>query len=187
MPDFRRYFVPGGTYFFTVVTAGRRPLFRHETARAILGEAIRTELTQRPFDQIAIVLLPDHLHAIWSLPPGDDCYSERWKSIKARFTKNWTASGGSEAKVSQGYAKQRRRGVWQARFMEHTIRDEQDFHHHADYLHWNPVKHKLVDCPWDWPWSSFHRFVESGDYPRDWGCSNQPPPDFGNVDEDLIE
>ncbi|HEY4259891.1 MAG TPA: transposase, partial [Schlesneria sp.] len=145
MPNYRRYFVPGGTYFFTIVTANRHPLFRNDRARTILGQAIRDELTNKPFEQIAIVLLPDHLHAIWALPSGDEDYPTRWKSIKARFTKDWISSGGDELPTSRGYRKQRRRGVWQARFIEHTIRDERDLHHHADYLHWNPVKHQLAN------------------------------------------
>ncbi|TXI87397.1 MAG: transposase [Cupriavidus sp.] len=103
MPDYRRYFVPGGTYFFTVVTADRRPLFQIEQARLILGQTIREELTDNPFEQIAIVLLPDHLHAIWALPPGDQDYSRRWKSIKSRFTRAWLAAGGTETKVTRGY------------------------------------------------------------------------------------
>ncbi|MDB5345783.1 MAG: transposase [Schlesneria sp.] len=187
MPDYRRYFVPGGTYFFTLVTAGRRPLFRNDRARTILGRVIREELTNKPFEQIAIVLLPDHLHAIWALPSGDKDYPARWKSIKARFTKDWISSGGDELPTSRGYRKQRRRGIWQARFIEHTIRDERDLHHHADYLHWNPVKHQLVDYPKNWPWSSFHRLVETGDYPSDWGCGQPVPPDFGDVNGDLLE
>jgi REP-associated tyrosine transposase len=187
VPDYRRYFVPGGTYFFTVVTANRVPLFRDESARTILGNAIRNVLNDKPFQQVAIVLLPDHLPAIWTLPPGDDNYSDRWKTIKVTFTSNWLSSGGEEIHITKGYRKQRRRGVWQARFIEHTIRDEQDLHNHADYLHWNPVKHNLVVCPKDWPWSSFHRFVQSGDYPLDWGCSKHAPPSFGDIDEGLIE
>ena len=162
-------------------------IFDDGTARTILGDAIRKELKHRPFELVAIALLPDHLHAIWTLPPGDAEYPDRWKSITAHFTTNWLASGGHESFVSSGYHKQRRRGVWQPRFMEHTIRDEQDLHHHADYLHWNPVKHHHANCPKDWPWSSFHRFVQSGSYPPDWGCANQSPPDFGNANEDLIE
>jgi len=132
VPSFRRYFVPGGTYFFTLVTARRRPLFRHEEARTLLGEIMREERKDAPFKTVAIVLLPDHLHAVWTLLPGDDDYPSRWQAIKAKFTSQWLASGGSEQEVTPGYRRQRRRGVWQPRFMEHTIGDEQDLHHHAD-------------------------------------------------------
>jgi putative transposase len=147
MPDFRRYFVEGGTYFFTLVTADRRPLFRDPWARYYLGRAMRDQRAATPFQTVCIVLLPDHLHAIWTLPAGDKSYSERWQAIKARFTSDWLRAGGTETAVTAGYKAQRRRGVWQARFMEHTIRDERDLYVHADYIHYNPVKHGLTSDP----------------------------------------
>ncbi|HMC11779.1 MAG TPA: transposase [Pirellulaceae bacterium] len=147
MPDYRRYFVEGGTYFFTVVTASRMPLFHDPWARYFLGNAMHQERDKRPFETLAIVLLPDHLHAIWTLPPGDKGYSLRWQAIKAQFTSQWLQFGGDETSVSRGYKAQRRRGVWQARFIEHTIRDEDDLYMHADYLHYNPVKHGLAHAP----------------------------------------
>lgn len=187
MPDYRRYFVEGGTYFFTVVTANREPLFLDPWARHFLGQAMRDQRAKAPFETDAIVLLPDHLHALWTLPSGDKAYSERWAGIKARFTSDWLEFGGGEQRVTKGYRAQRRRGVWQAIFIEHTIRDLEDLYAHADYLHYNPVKHKLVRCPKDWPWSSFHRFVQLGHYDEEWGCSEREPHSFGDVDEDLLE
>lgn len=187
MPDYRRYYVPGGTYFFTVVAAQRAPLFASAEARELLGRIMREVRGRAPFDTVAIVLLPDHLHAIWTLPRDDAEYPDRWKAIKARFTAEWLRVGGSEQPVSRGYQRQRRRGVWQPRFIEHTIRDETDLLHHADYVHYNPVKHRHARRPWDWRWSSFRRYVESGDYARHWGAEDQPPPDFGGIDEDLLE
>jgi len=183
--DYRRYFVPGGTYFFTLVTAARAPLFWDEAARTLLGDMMREVRTDAPFKTFAIVLLPDHLHVVWTLPSGDSNYPDRWKAIKAKFSHRWLGQGGREQRVSRGYRRQRRRGVWQPRFMEHTIRDEADLHAHADYIHYNPVKHGLVASPKDWPWSSFHRLVASGDYPLDWGRSEVPS--FDGVDESLIE
>jgi REP-associated tyrosine transposase len=187
MPDYRRYFVEGGTYFFTVVTADRQPIFRDELARTILGRILREQRERMPFETVAIVLLPDHLHAIWTLPPGDKDYSARWQEIKARFTSEWLTLGGNETAVSAGYQAQRRRGVWQPRFIEHTIPDEDDLYAHADYIHYNPVKHNLVRCPKDWPWSSFHRFVARGHYELDWGCSAMTAPRPRSVNEDLLE
>lgn len=187
MSRFRRYFVEGGTYFFTLVTARRAPVFLESRARTLLGEAMREAQLQRPFQVVAIVLLPDHLHTIWALPPGDTAYPERLKAMKARFTSKWLNSGGSEKRIGEGYVRQRRRGIWQARYFEHTIRDDDDLRNHADYVHYNPVKHGYARSPKDWKWSSFHRFVTNGDYDRDWGRYDLPQPAFGKLDERWIE
>jgi putative transposase len=187
MPDYRRYFVEGGTYFFTLVTANRMPLFNSDEARRLLGLLMREIERESPFNTVAIVLLPDHLHALWTLPVGDAAYPRRWRAIKARFSMQWLASGGKEAMLTEGYCRQRRRGVWQPRFIEHTIRDESDLLGHADYIHYNPVKHGYAATPKDWLWSSFHRYVASGDYTADWGSGGELPPNMQGVDADLVE
>lgn len=186
MSDFRRYFVPGGTYFFTLVTAQRTPLFKAQHARTLLGELLREECAQHPFTTVAIVLLPDHLHAIWTLPPGDDAYPQRWQAVKAKFTRQWLELGGAEESISPGYRKERRRGVWQPRYIEHTIRDERDLQSHADYVHYNPVKHGYVCSPKDWPWSSFRRYVSGGECEENWG-SDAAAIDLRRVDSTLLE
>jgi putative transposase len=167
MSDYRRYFVPGGTYFFTVVTERRAPLFAAESARTTLGHVMRECQARHPFTVIAIVLLPDHLHALWELPPGDDRYSLRWNWIKRQFTLRWLALGGREQPRRRSRLRERRRGVWQRRFWEHTIEDETDLENHFDYIHYNPVKHRYVTRPRDWPHSSFHRWVARGHYHLD--------------------
>jgi putative transposase len=187
MPDYRRYFVPGGTYFFTLVTAARAPLFGIAGARSLLGAKLREERAEMPFETVAAVLLHDHLHVIWTLPPDDFAYPDRWKAVKAKFTAEWLGLGGRKQRVSKGYQRQRRRGIWQPRFIEHTIRDEEDLLNDANYIYYNPVKHGYVRCPRDWPWSSFHRYVLSGDYSPDWGNTGSPPPDLSAVGEDLLE
>ena len=182
MSDYRRYFVAGGTYFFTVVTGGRAPLFANDAARQLLGSVFRRCLLREPFQIVAIVLLPDHLHSLWTLPRGDNDYSERWRWLKSEFTRQWLSLGGAEPSSRLAQQREGRRGVWQRRFWEHTIRDETDLERHADYIHFNPVKHGLVQRPRDWPWSSFHRWTRLGHYSPDWGrdaASIELPHDAG--------
>ena len=170
MPNWKRAFVPGGSYFFTVVTHKRAPLFRNSLARELLGSVFRRCLIRYPFRLDAIVLLPEHLNAIWTLPPGDSEYPKRWGWIKKEFTKSWLNLGGHEGKQSDGRKRERRRGVWQRKYWEHTLEDAEDYEQHFDYIHNNPVKHGYVRCPVDWQWSSFHRWVRSGVYDKRWAC-----------------
>ena len=175
MSWYRRNYVPGGTYFFTVVTHQRRPVLTTDLARRILREVLTAERAERPFEIVAVVLLPDHLHTIWTLPEGDADYPARWASLKEAFTRRYLAAGGSEGPVSAARAARRERGVWQRRFWEHTVRDEDDLKRRVDYIHFNPVKHGLVGRVRDYPWSSFWRFVAGGEYELDWG--SVPPAD----------
>ncbi len=174
VPDYRRWYVPGGTYFFTVVTYHRHPFFRNPVARRLLGNVMRDVRKEMPFETVAIALLWDHLHCIWTLPPGDAEYSERWKQIKTGFTMRWLEMGGIELPVSESRKKRGERGIWQRRFWEHTALAEADVEVRFDYTHYNPVRHRYVGRPWDWPWSSFRRYVDLGDYPKDWGSSEPP-------------
>lgn len=188
MPDWRRAHVPGGTYFFTVVTYHRMRFLTTAMARQILGDAIRRCRQRWPMTIPAMVLLPDHLHTIWSLPLGDEEYSKRWAWIKKEFTKQWLAEGGCEARTTEGRKRDGRRAVWQSKFWEHTIRDEDDFEKHFDYIHFNPVKHGLVECPIDWEWSSFHRHVRSGVYPANWACGDRENvPKFQSIEKTVGE
>jgi putative transposase len=172
MTDYRRWRVAGGTYFFTVVTHARQPLLTSDLARRLLRDAFRVVRLRRPFDVVAIVLLPDHLHAIWTLPPGDFDYATRWQLIKRRFTKSYLSAGGVEASQLASRDSKGERGVWQRRYFEHTCDDEADLKRCADYLHVNPLKHGLVNRVVDWPWSSFHRYVRLGEYEPEWGNAN---------------
>ena len=167
MPNYRRNYV-GDCFFLTLVTAGRAKLFDSPQARQLLGRAMRTTGGQWPWETIAIVLMPDHLHLLWRLPSDDLDYSRRIASIKRRFTRSYLAAGGAEGEVPAGQSRKRCRGVWQRRFWEHTIRNAKDLHMHLDYIHLNPVKHGLVARPADWPWSSFARYVAMGWYEPGW-------------------
>ena len=151
--QYRRAFVPGATFFFTVVTARRRPLFGDAAACDLLRQAFRRVAIQHPFTVNAIVVLPDHLHCLWTLPPGDTDYPSRWRLIKTRVTR-WHGAQGS---------------LWQPRYWEHLIRDDADYRQHVEYVHYNPVKHGYVTRPSEWPYSSFRRYVAEGLYPQDWG------------------
>src|SRR5262245_27259228 len=177
MSDYRRWYVPGATYFFTVVTHRRRPILTTPRGRLCLRGAMEEQRKSRPFEQFAVVLLPDHLHAIWTLPDGDSDYSTRWKQIKAKFTEQWLARGGDEGERSQWRQRRGERGIWQRRFWEHLCRDTDDLKRFLDYLHWTPVKHGLVSRVRDWPWCTFRKFVELGEYDIDWGNAD-PCPDY---------
>ena len=170
MPNYRRTYEPGGIFFFTLVTHRRRHLFSNSRARECLRRAIAEEQAEYPFDLTAIVLLLDHLHCVWELPENDCDFSKRWGRIKSRFTRTWLPHGGKEIQISQTRSNHRERGIWQKRFWEHRIRNEEDLMRHVNYIHFNPVKHGLVRCPHEWPYSSFARWVKQGFYKRDWLC-----------------
>ncbi|MGL4315877.1 MAG: REP-associated tyrosine transposase [Pseudomonas sp.] len=178
MPYYRRAAIPGGSYFFTVVTARRQPTLTNTDIRSALREGISLVRQALPFRIDGWVLLPDHLHAIWTLPEGDSDFSTRWRLIKRHVTR----SCGS-AYIHPEYLHKRpmTKGcgtLWQPRFREHLIRDERDWRQHLDYLHGNPLKHGLVGQVRDWPWSS-HRHVRQGVYPLDWGESADGKVDAG--------
>lgn len=169
MARYQRANVPGGTYFFTVVTERRQAILTDAPIRIALRNAIEQVRATRPFQIDAWVLLPDHLHTIWTLPEGDADFSTRWRLIKSRVTRLCGAAY-FQAEYLNSYRASKQFGtLWQHRYWEHLLRDEADIRHHMDYLHWNPVKHGLVTRPADWPWSSFHRWVAKGVYAQDWG------------------
>jgi putative transposase len=167
MRIYKRARIAGGCYFFTLNLAERHDndlLVRHI---ADLREALRQARLDHPFSIDAIVVLPDHLHCLWQLPPGDNDFSTRWRLIKARFSR--CIDHGEY--VSESRWRKGERGIWQRRYWEHVIRDERDYRHHMDYIHYNPVKHGHVQSVKDWPHSSFHRWVERGAYPIEWAAT----------------
>jgi putative transposase len=174
MPNYRRVY-DGHTFFFTVVTWQRQPILCTEPSRRVLRAAIEELRATRPFTVEAWVLLPDHLHCIWTLPEGDTDYSMRWGWIKKVFT---TRIRDALPTLTPPASRRRRHegAVWQRRFWEHRIRDEADFAAHCDYIHYNPVKHGLVAAPREWPYSTFHRLVTAGRYLPDWGGPAAEPP-----------
>ncbi|MGQ0698680.1 MAG: REP-associated tyrosine transposase [Panacagrimonas sp.] len=164
MSSYRRVYVPGGVYFFTVVTHERLPIFENPTHIYALRAAFHKVKVARPFEIDAIVVLPDHLHTVWRLPDGDEDFSGRWREIKK------AASRAIDTRINA----RGERPVWQRRFWEHAIRDERDWEKHVDYIHFNPVRHGLAVRPGDWAWSSFGSAVRAGWYEPSWG-ETEPP------------
>ncbi|MFZ6049934.1 transposase [Pseudomonas sp. CR3202] len=177
MSNYRRARMPGGTYFFTVNLRDRRDnLLVREID--LLRTVVRTAKQRHPFHIDAWVVLPEHMHCLWTLPPGDRAYADRWKAIKFAFSKR-LANAEQRTDIHQ---KRGERGIWQRRYWEHLIRDDLDYQRHFDYIHFNPVKHGHVQCVRDWPYSSFHRAVRDGIYPVDW-AGNASENDAGNWGE----
>ena len=164
MPDYRRAWYPGGTYFFTVNLLRRQDNNLLTQQIELLRAVVKSVKVRHPFVIHGWVVLPDHLHCVIELPPGDSDFATRWRLIKMNFSK------GLPVTERRSSVRQQRgeRGIWQRRFWEHLIRDEKDFAAHMNYVHINPVKHGLVQSVRDWPYSTFHRLVEQGVYPLDW-------------------
>jgi len=159
----------GGTFFFTVVTFQRRKLFENPGNCEILTNIIVEVQKDYPFTVDAWVILPDHIHSLWTLPPEEMDYSKRWGLIKAKFTKATSGKESMSARLTGSRIRHREGTIWQRRFWERQIRDEKDLQVHLNYIHFNPVKHGLVQSPVEWPYSSFQDYVQRGLYPANWG------------------
>ena len=167
MSRYRRSLADGSTFFFTVNLADRNGTLLVDEI-ALLRTAYRVAKLRQPFEDIAICVLPNHLHAIWQLPTEDADFGQRWSNIKRHFSKHLpVAETRSDSKIAK-----RERGIWQRRFWEHQIRNDLDLERHVDYIHNNPVKHGYVLRASDWPHSSFHRYVRDGVLAADWGINN---------------
>jgi putative transposase len=172
MPEYRRIFIEGGVYFFTLVTYQRKRIFSSALARLLLLQAIEHVQSYHPFTVVAHCILPDHSHFIWQLPEGDSDYSKRISAVKRRFSMKYCQRFNIPSPKEPMKIKRREACIWQRRYWEHFIRDEKDFQRHFDYLHFNPVKHSLVNQVCDWKASSFFKYVELGHYDLDWGGYN---------------
>ncbi|MBC7750716.1 MAG: transposase [Candidatus Saccharibacteria bacterium] len=161
--QYRRSFAQGATYFFTVNLAERDHdlLIRHIEALRISFRKVRQT---HPFEIIAMVVLPEHLHCIWQMPEHDMNYPLRWALIKANFSRQIPRG----ERISDSRKDKRERGIWQRRYWEHQIKDDLDLKRHVDYIHINPLKHGYVTRVRDWPYSSFHRSVKDGLMTLDW-------------------
>ena len=174
---YRRIHEPGASYFFTVVTYRRHPLFADPAAVALLQRCINAVKRNHPFTVDAFVILPDHLHMLWTLPPDDAAYPIRWQLIKTMFTRGYLKAHPAPHTVpkrSLSRVAKREQAVWQRRYWEHLIGNDDDFAAHVDYIHLNPVEHGLASLPRDWPPSSFPQWVTTGTYAQNWGPDTQP-------------
>jgi putative transposase len=157
----------GTTFFFTVVAYRRRPILCDTVIRTALRDAIQSVRRSRPFTIDGWVLLPDHMYCIWTLPPDDVDFSQRWSQIKHRVS--FACGRRYRVRASDAAIKRGEATIWQRRFWEHQIRDDVDMQRHMDYLHFNPVKHGHAAMAADWPYSTFGRYVRAGMYAADWG------------------
>ncbi|WP_313087181.1 REP-associated tyrosine transposase [Pseudomonas sp.] len=173
MSDYRRSQAPGGTWFFTVTLADRRSRLLVEEIEHLRHAYGQTQQA-RPFRTLAICVLPDHLHAIWTLPDGDSDFAGRWSLLKSTFSRQLPAHTRTQSQV-----RKREKGIWQRRYWEHQIRDASDLQRHVDYIHFNPVKHGLVERVADWPYSNFDRYVKNGLVRGDWASSTVGDGGFG--------
>ena len=164
MTGYRRNFIAGGSFFFTVNLADRRQQLLIEHIEE-LRDVFRTVRQRHPFEIDAMVVLPDHLHAVWTLPEGDADHPKRWSLIKAGFSRGLPRT----ESIRASRLGKRERGIWQRRYWEHQIRDDGDLVRHVEYVHFNPVKHGYVKQAADWPYSSIHRFIREGRVAETWG------------------
>ncbi len=166
LSNYRRAKTEGGTFFFTIVSY--QIILCDEILRRKLRDAIKEVQNSKPFSIDAWVLLPDHLHCIWTLPRGDSDYSVSWVMIKRYVTKHCGKDFYNNELMTQSKINRNESTIWQRRYWEHQIRDQEDYNKHVDYIHYNPVKHNLVNNVNDWQFSTFHRYVRDGIYREDW-------------------
>jgi len=171
---YRRANMAGGMYFFTVNLLNRRLdlLVMHVAA---LRAAVRVVKVAHPFEIVAMVVLPEHIHAVWHLPPGDADFPLRWALIKANFSRALPKN----EQINASREKKRERGIWQRRYWEHLIRDEHDLARHIDYVHFNPVKHGWAKRASDWPYSSLHQYIARGELSEDWAIAQEDERNYG--------
>ncbi len=169
--QYRRAKIAGATYFFTLVTHRRCPILTTSENIDLLREAFRYVMKQHRFKIDAIVILPEHLHCLWTLPENDADFSTRWRLIKSYFSRKCQVD--YQGKMTLSRKKKGEKAIWQRRFWEHQIRDDRDFINHVEYIHYNPVHHQLVKAPKDWQYSSFHRYVQNQDYDLMWGANEE--------------
>ncbi|HED32800.1 MAG TPA: transposase [Gammaproteobacteria bacterium] len=171
---YRRSDITGATYFFTVNLENRKNTLLVDEFH-LLRDVINKVKKRYPFRLDAMVVLPEHLHALLTLPPGDNDFAGRWTLIKSGFSRQLP----KQEPVNKSRKCKGERGIWQRRYWEHLIRDDNDFEHHVNYIHYNPVKHGYVKQPVDWKYSTIHQFIEKGLLDKNWSCCPDEKTNFG--------
>ena len=164
MSNIRRYYIPNAIVFVTSVTNKRERIFLKRQSNELLLTTIESVRKEKYFELMAFVILPDHFHFLIKMPDETNNFSKILQLIKGRFTNNFKISQGITDSIS----------IWQKRFWDHIIRSEQDLKNHLDYIHWNPLKHGLVDEPEKWFWSSYSNWIKLGLYENGWGRFEKP-------------
>ena len=167
---YRRSAAMGGTFFFTVNLANRSSRLLTRYIHVLRDTMCRVQRAH-PFKIVAMVVLPDHMHAVWTLPSSDSDFPLRWSLIKSGFSRSLEKT----EYIDETRRRKRERGIWQRRYWEHQIRNNDDLTRHVDYIHINPVKHGHAGAPIDWPYSSIHRYIRQGLLPVDWGVDRGIP------------
>lgn len=174
MTEYRRIWSPGATWFFTVNLANRQSRLLIDNIETLRASFLHVR-EAHPFRTIAMVVMPEHIHALWELPPGDTDFAMRWRLIKAGFSRRMPVV----PNLRPSLIRKQERGIWQRRYWEHLIRNEDDMQRHVDYIHFNPVKHGHAQHVKDWPHSTFHRYVEKGWLSKNWGMAGDSIGNFG--------
>jgi putative transposase len=191
MSEYRRFYREGSIIFLTIVTYNRQLIFKDEKNIDLLRKATAIVKSEMPFEILGAVILPNHLHFLWQLPPNNGDFSKRVGRLKALFTKSFKQENNVIQEVSRSRIKHRESNIWQRRFWDHHIRDEEDFEQHLNYIHYNPVKHHFVSCPHFWQYSSFNLWVKKGVYSSQWACicdqNKAKIPDFSSINHNFGE
>lgn len=191
MPEYRRFYQEGSIIFLTIVTCNRQQIFSDEKNINLLRQVTANVKLEMPFEILGAVILPDHLHFLWQLPPNNGDYSKRVGRLKALFSKSYQEKNELQLPLSRSRKKHKESNIWQRRFWDHHIRNEKDFEQHLNYIHYNPVKHHLVSCPHFWQYSSFNLWIKKGVYSSQWACicdqNKAKIPDFSSVNHNFGE
>ena len=164
---YRRLTTKGACYFFTLNLQNRQQTLLTDHIDT-LRNTINKVKHNHPFKLDALVILPEHLHILITLPRDDNNYAKRIMLIKTSFSRQLP----KEENISKSRKSKRKRGIWQRRYWEHQIRNDEDYENHINYIHYNPVKHGYVNNANEWQYSTIHQYIKQGVITQNWGSEN---------------